>query len=128
MLIDHFLKLADEQTLTAAAASENVVDLGQEKPTPGMNRRLTAVVQVMTAVTGNLQISIQTCDTENGTFENLVTDAKLTAPEAGTQRHLVVPSHAKRYVRIYFGGAPTAGKVRAFLTTGVDDWFAAEEP
>jgi len=128
MLIDHFLKLADGQTLTAAAASENVVDLGQEKPTPGMNRRLTAVVQVMEDVTGKLQFSIQTSDTENGTYKDLVKDEEITAPKAGTQRHLVVPSHAKRFVRIYFGGAPTAGKVRAFLTTGVDDWFAAEEP
>lgn len=128
MLIDHFLKLADEQELSAAAASENVVDLGQEKPTPGMNRRLTAVVQVMEDVSGTLKFSVQTCDTEDGEFKDLVVDEEIDAPEAGTQRHLVVPSHAKRYVRIYFGGSPSSGKVRAFLTTGVDDWFAAEEP
>ena len=49
MIKDAFLMLTPDagQALTAAAASANTLDLCQVKPTPGMNRILSVVFQVM---------------------------------------------------------------------------------
>lgn len=129
MIKDALLLLTPDegQALTAAAASANQIDLGQAAPTPGMNRVLTVVFQVMEAITGKITFAVQDCDTATGTYADVVKSMELTAPEAGTQVNLLLPEKCRRYIRAYFSSAVTAGKVRAFITTNSDNWYAAKE-
>lgn len=120
MIIDALLQFSDKQALTAKAASTNVIDLGQAKPTPGTSKVLDVVVVVNEAVTGALQPVIQHCDTSNGTFTTVAAAESVTAPAAGTKFVIKVPYATKRYLRVYYDGAPTAGKVSAVMTWGSD--------
>lgn len=115
MITDQFLVLADNQSLTAAAASTNVVDLGQDKPTPGMSKLLYLCVIVNEAVKGTLQPTLED-SADNKTFTTAASGPLLTAPAAGTILYVPVPFETKRYLRANFGGAPTAGKVTAHFT------------
>lgn len=127
MLVDKELLFADGQTLTAAAAGTNAVDLEQVAPTPGLNGKLYLAVVVQTAITGTLQVKLQDCATASGTYADCAAGATLTAPAAGTVIAVPVPVATKRYLKAYFGGSPTAGKVSAFLTWGKQAWVAAAE-
>ena len=129
MIKDAFLMLTPDagQALTAAAASANTLDLCQVKPTPGMNRILSVVFQVMEDVTGTLSFSIAHCDSASGTFKDVVISETLTAPEAGTQVALPIPEKTLQFIQAKFGAAPTKGKVRAFVSMSHDNWFAAKE-
>lgn len=120
MIIDALLQFSNAQKLTAKAASANVVDFGQDKPTPGMSEVLDVVVVVKEAVTGTLQPALQTCDTATGTYADIAVGELLTAPAAGTKVVIKVPYTCKRYLRVNYGGSPTAGTVSAFLTWGAD--------
>ncbi len=124
MIIDHFLEFTAStgQKLTAAAASDYRFDFEQSDPTTGIDYdRPVAVFNVLANVTGSLTISLQDCDTESGTYADCATAVTLTAPEKGTQIVIPMPRHHKRYLRAYFGGSPTAGTVRGFVTSGVQD-------
>lgn len=124
MILDHFLEFTSSkgQTLTAAAASDFRFDFYQEEPTTGMDTdRPVAVFHVTSAVTGKLKISLQDCDTETGTYADVATSVELDAPEAGTMVVIPMPLHHKRYLQAYFGGTPTAGTVRGYVTSGVQD-------
>lgn len=134
MIVDYLLEFTspEGQELTAAAASEFCIDFGQEAPTTGMDTHpMVAVFNVTEAVTGNLKISLQHCDTKDGTFEDVASAVEFSAPAAGTQVVIPLPYHHKRFMQAYFGGSagtgenaaagPTAGKIRGFITTGVQD-------
>lgn len=124
MIIDYLMQFTSDagQALTAAAASDFRIDFGQEAPTTGLDHdRIVAVFTVKEDVTGTLTFSLQDCDTETGSYVDCVTAATLENPVAGTQIALPLPNHHKRYMQAYFGGAPTAGKVHAFITTGFQD-------
>lgn len=129
MIKDALLMLTPDagQALTAAAASENTIDLCQVKPTPGMNRVLSVVFQVMEDIAGTVSFSIAHCDTAEGEFKEAVTSEALTAPEAGTQIALAVPEKTLQFIQAKFGGSPTGGKVRAFVSMSHDNWYAAKE-
>lgn len=124
MIIDHLLMFTNDegQKLTAAAASDYRIDFGQKAPTTGMDTdRPVAVFTVLAAVTGKLQISLQHCDTETGSYENCASSVELNAPAAGTQIAVPLPNRHKRFMQAYFGGTPTAGTVHGFITSGVQD-------
>lgn len=127
MLVDHSLILADNQTLSAAAAGSNVIDLEQDLPTPGFSKNLEVVCVVNAAVKGTLQLKLQDCDTASGTFADCAASAVVSAPAAGTIITIPMPYETKRYVKAYFGGAPTAGTVTAFLSMGRQAWKAAAQ-
>lgn len=129
MIKDALLLLTPDagQKLTAAAASVNQIDLGQVAPTPGMNRILTVVFQVMADVTGKITFAVQDCDTATGTYADITKSLELDAPEAGTQINVLLPEKCRRYIQTYFGGTVSAGTVRAFITTSSDNWYAAKE-
>ena len=129
MIKDALLMLTPDagQDLTAAAASANPIDLCQVDPPPGMNRILSVVFQVMEDVTGTISFGIAHCDTAAGTFKEAVTSETLTAPEAGTQIALPIPEKTLQFIQAKFGGSPTKGKVRAFLSMSHDNWYAAKE-
>ena len=108
--------------MTAAAGSDFRIDFGQDAPTTGKDPAdLVAVFTVKAAVTGTLKISLQDCDTETGTYKDCAVGVQLSAPAAGTQVVLPLPYRHKRYMQAYFGGAPTAGRVSGFVTTGFQD-------
>lgn len=124
MIIDYLMQFTKDegQVLSAAAASDFRLDFGQEAPTTGMDHdRLVAVFTVKADVTGKLTFSLQDCDTETGSYANCASTVELNAPKAGTQLALPLPFRHKRYMQAYFGGAPTAGTVHAFITSGFQD-------
>ena len=113
MIIDHLLMFTKDegQKLTAAAASDYRLDFGQQAPTTGMDTDRPVA----------LQISLQHCDTETGSYENCASSVELNAPAAGTQIAIPLPNRHKRFMQAYFGGTPTAGTVHGFITSGVQD-------
>lgn len=128
MIVDHLLMFTNDagQTITAAAASDYRIDFGQESPTTGHDTdRLVAVFTVKTAVTGKIQISLQDCDSETGSYADVAVSAEYDAPAAGTQIVIPMPFHHKRYMQAYFGGpasgGPTAGVIHGFITSGFQD-------
>lgn len=127
MLVDNELIFSEAQSLSAAGAGENVIDLGQVSPTPGMSKLLSAVFTVDSAVTGTVQFKIQESDEANANFADIVASEVFTAPEAGVMTQIPVPYKTKRYLRAYFAGTVSAGKVSAFLTWGRQAWEAPEE-
>lgn len=121
MIVDHLLELADSQKLSAAAASTNTIDFGQEEVTTGMDGLdIVLVTTVAEDVSGTFSVAIQHSDEETTGFTAAVTSETLTAPKAGTQIVMKLPYQHKRYVRAYFGGSPTGGVVNAIVTTGFD--------
>lgn len=73
MIVDKLNELSDGQVVTAAAASTNTYDFGQTSPTPGSNGVLHVVTTVEAGSTGLIQVKIQECDTESGTYTDLLT-------------------------------------------------------
>lgn len=126
MIVDYLLELARKQELTAAAGSTNAADFEQDEPTTGLDgQEVVMIFQVAEDVTGNLQFGIQDADTnDEAQYATAVAGPVLTDPAAGTQVVVKMPYKHKRYVRAYFGGAPTAGKVNALITSG----FTQNEP
>lgn len=121
MIVDHLLELSDSQSLSAAAATTNTVDYGQEAPTTGMaGLDLVMVFTVAEDIKGSVSFAIQHSDQETTGFVNAVVSETLTAPAAGTRVVLKMPYVHKRFVRGYYGASPTAGKVDAIITTGFD--------
>ena len=127
MLVDHSLIFAESQKLTAAAAGSNVIDLGQDSPTPGFSKKLELTCVVGADVTGTLQVKLQESDSASGSFTDCAASAVVSAPKAGTVIAVPVPYETKRYLKAYFGGSPTAGTVTAFLTEGRQAWKAAAQ-
>jgi len=119
------LVLADNQSLSKSAPSTNVVDLLQDKPTPGMSKLLYVGVIVNEAITGTLQPILED-SADNSTYATAAAGPTLTAPAAGTVLYIPVPFETRRYLRVNWGGAPTAGKVTALITwdTQVNHGFA----
>lgn len=127
MLIDYSLILAEGQKLTAAAAGANVVDLGQDSPTPGFSKKLELVCVVTADVTGTLQVKLQDSATKSGTYADVAASAVYSAPKAGTVITVPMPYSTKQFLKAYFGGSPTAGTVTAYLTEGRQMWDAAKQ-
>lgn len=124
MIVDYLMMFTKDegQTLSAAATSDFRLDFGQAKPTTGYAYGdLVAVFTVKADVTGDLTISLQDSDEETTGFADVGTAATLSAPKAGTQVVIPVPYHHKRYMVAKFGGAPTAGTVHGFITSGFQD-------
>nr|DAG54474.1 MAG TPA: major capsid protein [Caudoviricetes sp.] len=127
MLVDHSLKFSDKQKLTAAAASTNVVDLEEGTSSAGFSKGLEVTAVVTSDVTGTLQVQLQDCDTKSGTFNTVAAGEILTTPKAGMVIQFAMPYKTRRYIRLYYGGAPTAGAVTGFLTVGRQQWRATEQ-
>lgn len=124
MIVDYLMMFTKDegQALSAAATSDFRLDFGQAKPTTGYAYGdLVAVFTVKADVTGDLTISLQDSDEETTGFADVGTAATLSAPKAGTQVVIPVPYHHKRYMVAKFGGAPTAGTVHGFITSGFQD-------
>ena len=126
MIVDYLLELAEKQALTAAAGSDYAHDFEQSEPTAGLaGPELVMVFQVAEDVTGDLQFCIQDAGTnKEASYSTVVAGPTFTNPVAGTQWVVKLPYTHKRFMRAYFGGTPTAGKVNALITSG----FTQNEP
>lgn len=91
MIVDKLNELSDGQVVTAAAASTNTYDFGQTSPTPGSNGVLHVVTTVEAGSTGLIQVKIQECDTESGTYTDLLTGPDVTIPDEG----LIIDLHSR---------------------------------
>lgn len=107
MIVDKLNELSDGQVVTAAAESTNIYDFGQASPTPGSNGVLHVVTTVEAGSTGLIQVKIQECDTESGTYTDLLTGPQVTIPAEGLILDMALPAVTKRYLRAYY--TPTKG-------------------
>lgn len=128
MIVDKLNELSDGQVVTAAAASTNTYDFGQASPTPGSNGVLHVVTTVEAGSAGLIQVKIQECDTEGGTYTDLLTGPQVTIPAEGLILDMALPAVTKRYLRAYYiptkasgGDAPTAkATLSTVITWGVE--------
>lgn len=113
MILDKELIFSNKQALTAAGASTDVVDQGAAGDAYDA---LWLVVNVTTAITGNLGFDLETDD--NSSF----TSAKKLLSIAAADRTAIenifkgrLPKGCERYLRILYTGTVSAGNMSAFL-------------
>lgn len=130
MIIDALLQFSDAQDIKSGGASESVVDLGQANPDVGLwEHKLNVVVCATTEFKGSgtgvtLKVDLQDCDTENGTFETVLSTGALPAPTGNAPLILPMPAKHRRYLKLNYTVAATgessptvsAGAVSAYLT------------
>lgn len=127
MILDEQALFSDKQAITADAASTNVIKVGGNiaKGTP-----VEVLCQVITEFAGltSLEVKVQTCDTENGTYEDIagsgaVEVAKLVAGYRFPIKFL--PNGVKKFIRLYYDvtGTGTAGTITAGVVDGVPEGY-----
>ena len=128
MIVDKLNELSDGQVVTTAAASTNTYDFGQASPTPGSNGVLHVVTTVEAGSTGLIQVKIQECDTESGTYTDLLTGPQVAIPAEGLILDMALPAVTKRYLRAYYTPTKASGEstpsakatVSTIITWGVE--------
>lgn len=126
MIRDALLTFSDGQAI-AAGPSTNVIDLG---PLGGGNtsRQIGAGTPLFlalvfpTALVGALTVSLQTSDTEGGTYTTVASTSVAVADGvAGSKIAVPVPSAGlKRFVRLNYAGG-TGGTIWAGIVQDVGD-------
>jgi hypothetical protein len=125
MIIDKFLQVSDNQTVTASAASTDVIDFGQATPDIGIGDTymvITVSESVTAAGAATVTFSVQD-SANNSSFADVAVTAAIpkTALSAGRQIVIPMPTSLRRYCRVYYtvGTGPlTAGKFSAQLVAG----------
>lgn len=126
MIRDALLTFSDSQAI-AAGPSTNVIDLG---PLGGGNtsRQIGAGTPLYVALTfpaalvGDLTVSLQTSDTEGGTYTTIASTTVAAASGAAGEKIAVpVPSSGlKRFLRLNYAGG-TGGTIWAGIVQDVGD-------
>ena len=126
MLLDQQALFSAAQAITATAASTNVIDTGSNKDVGkyGDIPLLIQVVESFNTLT-SLTVTVQTDD--NSAFSSATDVLSLTIPLASLVQGykspvITLPMKLGRYIRLNYtvtGTAPTAGKVTAGITGGV---------
>lgn len=128
MFIDKNLQVSNAQAVTASAASTDLINYGQANPNSGLDDRSSMVFTTDTAATAagaaTVVFSIQDCDTEGGTYVDVVASGAIPKDSlvAGYQHILPMPTKHRQYVRGYYTvatGPLTAGAFSAQVVTGV---------
>jgi hypothetical protein len=126
MYIDSQLQFADSQALTGDEVSDNIIDLGLPRNI-GVGEVLYVGVVVEAAITGTLQVNVETDDNEGFSSATVSADIGSFAASAAAGDSLyykVSPDVMnERYVRLDFNGA-TGGTVSAFITHDIDAFTA----
>ena len=121
MYVDAQLLFADDQTLTADAPSENIVDFGLPRNI-GVGETVYVVVVVTADITGTLQVNVEADDNEGFASPAVTADIGTfaAAATAGSAIFYKVSPDVmnERYVRLDFNGA-TGGDVKAFMTKDI---------
>lgn len=127
MILDEQAIFSDKQAVTATAPSTNVIkvngDIGKGEPV----EILAQVVEDFAGAT-SVKLAVQTCDTEDGTFEDLVvTDAvPLAKLKAGYKFPIkFLPVGIKKFLRLNYTvvGTGTAGKITAGVVSGSNEGY-----
>ena len=127
MILDEQALFSDKQAVTTTAASTNVIkvngDIGKGEPV----EILAQVVEDFAGLT-SLKVAVQTCDTEAGTYEDLVvTDAVVLAKlKAGYKFPIkFLPVGIKKFLRLNYtaAGTGTAGKITAGIVSGSNEGY-----
>lgn len=127
MILDEQALFSDKQEVKATAASTNVIkvngDIGKGEP-------VEVIIQVVEDFAGatSCKVAVQTCDTENGTFTDLVaTDAIAVAKlKAGYKFPIkYLPVGIKKFLRLNYtiAGTGTAGKITAGIVSGSNEGY-----
>lgn len=135
MYVDALAQFSDGQAVTAAAASDNSIDLGVTRRDIG-NSDLFLVVNCTVAMTDSSSDSTlavilqQDGDTAFGSASTAITVGTFPATSAvGTRfiKRLSPTDITERYLRVYYtpaSGNLSTGSFDAFLTTNVDNFRA----
>ncbi len=126
MLLDQNGIFSEGQSISASAASTNVVDLGAAGNTARGAMYFTAEVDAkFTGTTGTLTVALQTANNSN--FSDAVTlvsapfDMTLLGVDGQLLCSVALPLGLKRYLRVYYTVSDVSGgKISAFLTDGVE--------
>lgn len=125
MILDEQALFSDKQEVKVTAASTNVIkvngDIGKGEP-------VEVIIQVVEDFAGatSCKVAVQTCDTENGTYTDLVaTDAIAVAKlKAGYKFPIkYLPVGIKKFLRLNYtiAGTGTAGKITAGIVSGSNE-------
>lgn len=129
MRLDKLLMFSEAQEVTVTADSTNILDLLDQGD--DLSRTLNLFCRVGTAVTADgaatVTVSVQTCDTADGSYTTLYTTAaigkaSLTAG-ADAIAPMALPTGLKRYVKLVYTvatGPLTAGTFTAGITPSLD--------
>jgi len=113
MLIDYNLQFSDAQSVTADAASTNIIDLGADRDIgPGEELKIALNFDVaMGGSSPTLAVAIETDSAENfGSVTTIQTSRSIAAAAKGDTLVMGIPDINKRYLRLKYdvgGTSPT---------------------
>ena len=113
MLIDYNLQMSDAQSVTADAASTNIIDLGSDRDIgPGEEMKIALNFDVaMGGSSPTLAVQVQTDDNSSFSSASTVqTSRSIAAAAVGDTLVMGLPDTNERYVRLYYdvgGTSPT---------------------
>jgi len=129
MIIDKSLEFSDAQSLTADAASTNVIDLGANQqigPGEPMNIVVTLGAD-MGGTSPTMAVQVQTdSDAGFGSATTVQTSRTLTSGSAGDAIVMGLPDTNERYLRLYYdlGGTSPTATVSASIVKDAQQWAA----
>lgn len=127
MIIDYNLQFSDAQSLTADAASTQVIDLGADRNIgPGEPLNIAVTLDVaMGGTAPTMAVQVQTDD--NDAFSSpttILTSRTIADGVAGDSMVISVPDTNERYIRLYYdlGGTSPTATVSASLVLDAQQW------
>tara|TARA_R100001480_G_scaffold55578_3_gene68512 strand:+ start:285 stop:686 length:402 start_codon:yes stop_codon:yes gene_type:complete len=127
MIIDYNLQFSDAQSVTADAASTNIIDLGSDRDI-GVGEEMKIALNFDVAMGGSsptLAVLVQTDD--NSSFSSattVLTSRSIAAAALGDTLVLGLPDTNERYVRLYYdvGGSSPTMTVSASVVKDAQQW------
>lgn len=129
MIIDYNLQLSDAQSVTADAASTNVIDLGADRDIgPGEDMKIVVSFDVaMGGSSPTLAVSVQTDDNSSFSSASTVqTSRTISAAAAGDKLVMGLPDTNERYIRLNYdvGGSNPTMTVSASIVKDAQQYYA----
>ena len=127
MIIDYNLQFSDAQSVTADAASTNIIDLGSDRDI-GVGEEMKIALNFDVAMGGSsptLAVLVQTDD--NSSFSSattVLTSRSIAAAALGDTLVLGLPDTNERYIRLYYdvGGSSPTMTVSASIVKDAQQW------
>jgi hypothetical protein len=127
MIIDYNLQFSDAQSVTADAASTNIIDLGSDRDI-GVGEEMKIALNFDVAMGGSsptLAVLVQTDD--NSSFSSattVLTSRSIAAAALGDTLVLGLPDTNERYIRLYYdvGGSSPTMTVSASVVKDAQQW------
>ena len=127
MIIDYNLQFSDAQSVTADAASTNIIDLGSDRDI-GVGEDMKIALNFDVAMGGTsptLAVLVQTDD--NSSFSSattVLTSRSIASAAIGDTLVLGLPDTNERYVRLYYdvGGTSPTMTLSASVVKDAQQW------